>query len=201
MLKSDNRISLCLGIPGIILHFSFVPVILYRVKYPHNAIPIEYNFFSILSIIGTVLLFFGLAYYAKAKGHSMAWGFMGFLGIIGLIVLACLSDRTVRVASLAQVQNDTGMDSQRAVAATVTVIPATSGFAVASLVLGIIGICCVPLSIVGLILAILALDTYPPMVKGRGIAIAGLVLSNIGIIWFSLLLWSIILSPSPIGNT
>jgi len=63
----------------------------------------------------------------------------------------------------------------------------TSRLAISSLVLGIIGVisCLSLLSIVGLILAILALKKikkYPSKLQGRGIAMAGLILSCIGII-------------------
>ena len=199
MIKSDNRISLCLGIPGIILRLFLLPVIQYWVKHPHDTMPVEFTFYFMLWTIGTVLLLFGLAYHAKAKGHSMAWGLMGFLGIIGLIVLACLPDRLVRVTPVTQVQNDTGMTSQT-VATTAPVRSKTSGFAVASLVLGIMGIfpCFIPLSIIGLILAILALNKirkYPATVGGKGMAIAGLVLSCIGIISFISMFLLIILNP------
>ena len=47
-----------------------------------------------ISLLGTVLLLEGFAYYAKAKGRNPAWCLMAFLSIIGLIVLACLKDRT-----------------------------------------------------------------------------------------------------------
>jgi hypothetical protein len=43
-------------------------------------------------LLGTVLLFVGLAYYAMAKGRSPAWCLLALLSLIGLIVLACLPD-------------------------------------------------------------------------------------------------------------
>jgi type II secretory pathway pseudopilin PulG len=58
----------------------------------------------------------------------------------------------------------------------------TSGLAIAALVLGIIG--CIPaLGLVGLVLGIVALATIPSngTVKGRGLAIAGIVLP---VFWF-----------------
>ena len=41
----------------------------------------------------TVSLLIGLAYYAKAKGHSPWWGLFGLLSCIGILVLALLPDR------------------------------------------------------------------------------------------------------------
>ena len=46
-----------------------------------------------VSLVGTVLLLIGLAFYAKAKGRHPAWCLMAFLSLIGLIVLALLKDK------------------------------------------------------------------------------------------------------------
>jgi hypothetical protein len=77
MNKRYNRISLAWGISGILLQ-----VVGLGIEQP------------LVTLLGTVLLVVGLAYYAKAKGRSAAWCLMGFLSIIGLIVLVCLKDRS-----------------------------------------------------------------------------------------------------------
>jgi uncharacterized membrane protein YhaH (DUF805 family) len=44
-------------------------------------------------LAGTIFLFVGLAYYARAKGRSSWWCLFALLSVIGLLVLACLKDR------------------------------------------------------------------------------------------------------------
>jgi multidrug efflux pump subunit AcrB len=78
MIKKYNNISLAVGIPGIVLQIVGMVV--------------QY---SDITIIGTILLFIGFAYYAKAKGRHIAWCSMGFFSIIGLIVLALLKDKAI----------------------------------------------------------------------------------------------------------
>jgi len=86
MNASENRKSLMFGVPGIVLQIAG------NVKMrsePEDALGL------VLALVGTVLLIVGLAFYAKAKGRSPAWGLMGLLSIIGLIVLALLKDHAV----------------------------------------------------------------------------------------------------------
>ena len=82
-----NRISLTWGISGLIIQWSYSMLnflisspLLDSLKWP-------------LLIVGTVMLFIGLAYYAKAKGRNPAWGLFGLLSIIGLIILYFLPDK------------------------------------------------------------------------------------------------------------
>ena len=66
--------------------------------------------------------------------------------------------------------------------------PRTSGAAIASLVLGILG--CIPFltSLLAVVLGIVGIrKTRDPMISGRGLAIAGLVLGLVGIIGWSLI--------------
>jgi hypothetical protein len=66
--------------------------------------------------------------------------------------------------------------------------PRTSGAAIASLVLGILG--CIPLltSLLAVVFGIVGIrKTRDPMTSGRGMAIAGLVLGLVGIIGWSLI--------------
>ena len=90
----ENRKSLALGIPGIIL--QILGNIMYRqggaTGGPGRPAPDANPIWLLVALVGTGLLIAGLAFYAKAKGRSPAWGLMGLLSIIGLIVLACLKD-------------------------------------------------------------------------------------------------------------
>lgn len=75
MIKELNNKSLAFGVPGILIQSIFLFI----------------N--PLIALLGTVLLIIGLAYYAKAKGHSGYFGLFGILGIIGLLVLIPLKDR------------------------------------------------------------------------------------------------------------
>jgi len=82
-----NRISLAWGISGIIIQWSY-PMLKTVISSPLlDSLPLP------LLIVGTVLLFVGLAYYAKAKGRSPAWGFLGLLSILGILILYLLPDK------------------------------------------------------------------------------------------------------------
>ena len=77
MIKKYNNISLAIGIPGLILQLygTFEQV-------------------SILSILGSIALIVGLAFYAKAKARHPAWGLLGLLSILGMIILALIPDKS-----------------------------------------------------------------------------------------------------------
>lgn len=75
MKKEENNKSLMFGVPGLLLQIG-------GVEYP------------ILSLIGTILLLIGLAFYAKAKGRHPAWCLLGLFSIFGIIGLALLKDLT-----------------------------------------------------------------------------------------------------------
>lgn len=79
MKKNFNRISLIIGLPGLLIQgFGYV----------------QGSDFA--TFVGGIMFIIGLAYYAKAKGRSAWWGLMGLLSWIGLIVLAFLSDKSER---------------------------------------------------------------------------------------------------------
>jgi hypothetical protein len=82
MIARYNNYSLALGIPGLLIQIGG----LVAQRPP-------------ITLVGTVLLMAGLAFYAKAKGRSPAWCLMGFLGLIGLIVLALLKDQAPEKAA------------------------------------------------------------------------------------------------------
>ena len=74
MLKTLNRKSLVYGVPGLLIQGIGIIV--------HPAVV----------LLGTVLLIIGLAYYAKAKGHSGLFGLLGLLSWLGILVLIVLKD-------------------------------------------------------------------------------------------------------------
>ena len=90
-----NRKSLMFGVPGIIL--QIVGWVMNRgdsAATIRNAPPAESNVLAlVITVIGTVLLIYGLALYAKAKGYHPLFGLFGLLSIIGLIVLGVLPDK------------------------------------------------------------------------------------------------------------
>jgi hypothetical protein len=87
MIAHYNNKSLALGIPGLILQIGG------NIGTRATESPGVVSLMLLASLVGTVLLMVGLAYYAKAKGRSPWWCLMGFLSLIGLIVLAFLKDK------------------------------------------------------------------------------------------------------------
>jgi uncharacterized membrane protein YhaH (DUF805 family) len=161
MIAQYNRKSLYWGIPGAWLHLSGVMVLV-----AHDGIA-DITTRTVI-LVGTVLLMIGLSYYAKAKGRNGFWGLFGFLGIIGVIVLACLKNISPEAIE-ARMHPETQIR--------------TSRLAAYSLVLGIASLVTLCLTAVpGLILGIVALDKIkknPEALKGRGLAIAGIVVSSV----------------------
>ena len=79
MNAAYNRKSLLYGLPGLVVQTAgvFLP-----------------GLSGVLSqIVGTLLLFVGLAFYAMAEARHPAWCLVAFLSLIGFIVLACLKDK------------------------------------------------------------------------------------------------------------
>ena len=74
MLRALNRKSLVYGVPGLLIQGVGIVI--------HPA----------MILLGTVLLIIGLAYYAKAKGHSGLFGLFGLLSWVGILVLIVLKD-------------------------------------------------------------------------------------------------------------
>ncbi|MFX0097767.1 MAG: hypothetical protein ACFE7E_08425 [Candidatus Hodarchaeota archaeon] len=79
MIAEYNRMSFCFGIPGIILQIAG-----------------QFVLGPLATLLGTVLLLVGIAYYAKAIGRSPAWCLLAFFSIIGLIILGFLEDKAIR---------------------------------------------------------------------------------------------------------
>ena len=87
MIASYNRKSFVFGVPGLLLQIGGNVAVLGASTLAVAGVG------RVVSLVGTVLLLVGLAFYAKAKGRHPAWCLFAFLSIIGLIVLASLKDR------------------------------------------------------------------------------------------------------------
>ncbi len=83
MIATHNKKSLQFGIPGLILQYGglFLTVDFFRVGVS-------------AMLVGTVLLFFGLGFYLKAKNRNMAWVILIFIPILGILFLALLVDKS-----------------------------------------------------------------------------------------------------------
>jgi hypothetical protein len=145
--------------------------------------PLSIVLMRLVSLVGTGLLLVGLSYYAKAKGQSPVWCLFAFLPLIGIIVLACLRDRAVPPV-------EAMIDGQPVVIQAVT--PRLASY---SFICGILGILsCGIASIPGLIMGIIALRKIrndKQRLKGRGWAIAGIILSSF---WLGLALLVVLLA-------
>jgi hypothetical protein len=85
-----NNKSLVYGAPGLVLQIGCQMRM--RAEPPRGGGDLVLCMFG--SLVGTVLLFAGCSYYAKAKGRSFAWGLVALLSCFGLVILACLKDKT-----------------------------------------------------------------------------------------------------------
>jgi hypothetical protein len=96
MIQKYNRISLAVGIPGLLLQIgSQVVINLCKNPASHVNSDMLEGTAAYGILLGTVLLIIGLCYYAKAKGYSAVYGCLGLLSCIGLIILAVMKDKTV----------------------------------------------------------------------------------------------------------
>lgn len=98
VIPKCNHVSLIIGIPGLAIQFGCIFALnsIAAKTMSTGAFPpvILSGLLEVGIIAGDLLLIIGLCFYAKAKGHSAAWGLFGLLSCIGLIVLAVLPDRT-----------------------------------------------------------------------------------------------------------
>jgi hypothetical protein len=172
MIAKYNRISLCLGIPGLILqNVGFIAVINYTSTVsPTEATPPHILFMQLMCIVGTVLLLIGLAYYAIAKGQSAIWCLSAFLGIIGLFILSRLKDKC---PTIDDPTTDIEVNAKRK----------RSRLAISSLILSIFGLFSFGLTaILGLVIGILAIIKIKHSkgsLTGQGMAIIGIVISSV----------------------
>jgi hypothetical protein len=178
MITEYNRKSFYWGIPGIIVQsVGAIAVMRYYASIdPLSAQPepLSIILMRLVGLAGTGLLMVGLSYYAKAKGRSPAWCLFAFLPLIGIIVLACLKDKAVT-------PDEAMTDGQPLIIKAVT--PRLASY---SFICGILGILsCGIASIPGLIMGIMALRKIrndKQRLKGRGWAIAGIILSGIWLV-------------------
>ena len=87
MIAHYNTKSLAYGVPGLVLQIGG------NIAAQATENPTTAAIATAATLLGTILLLIGLAFYAKAKGRHPAWCLMAFLSLIGLIVLACLKDK------------------------------------------------------------------------------------------------------------
>ena len=84
MIKRYNNMSLAIAIPGLIIQIA-----------GRFMMGDEQETLGVLiTLLGTMMLLVGFAYYAKAKGRSPVWCLAAFLSLIGLIILALLKDKS-----------------------------------------------------------------------------------------------------------
>jgi hypothetical protein len=61
---------------------------------PIHSYPLLAIFGWLITIVGTILLLAGFAFYVKSKGRSIAWSFLALLSIVGWIILIFLKDKS-----------------------------------------------------------------------------------------------------------
>ena len=98
MIPEYNRKSLGFGITGIVLQVLPFPALVIASAVGHDPYdPDAVNTLGLvigsLPFVGTLLLFVGLAYYAKAKGRHPAWCLLALLSCFGFMLLAFLKDK------------------------------------------------------------------------------------------------------------
>lgn len=93
MIAKYNRLSLMVGAPGIVLQIGgWIGVVVFADKSRDSIAPMQVV--ALVALIGgTVMLWYGLGYYAKSKGRPALLGLVGILGLLGLLILALLEDR------------------------------------------------------------------------------------------------------------
>ena len=182
MIAKYNRISLCWGIPGIILqNAGLIAVMSYTAKArPAEAIPPYIPYMQLMCGAGTVLLLIGLAYYAAAKGRSAVWCLSAFLGIIGLFILSRLKDNCPTIEDS---PTDIEVNAERK----------KSRLAILSLILSILGLFSFGLTaILGLvfgILAIIKIKHSKGSLTGQKMAIIGIVISSVFVCIFGYMIF------------
>lgn len=97
MITKYNRKSLTFGIPGILLHLGcLVLFVVLGLKDGSHIKPFpEWVATLVLlgMILGAILWLVGMCYYAMAKGHNAALGFLGLFSFFGLLILIALPDK------------------------------------------------------------------------------------------------------------
>ena len=84
MIKRYNNLSLMIAIPGIIIQVAAQMMLQGE----------QASLRFLVSLIGTVMVLIGFAYYAKAKGRNPLWCFVGVFSCLGLLIMALLKDKS-----------------------------------------------------------------------------------------------------------
>jgi len=84
MIKRYNNLSLAIAIPGLVMQIAGR----FMMGGEQDTLVV------LMTLLGTVMLLVGFAYYAKAKGRSPVWCLAAFLSLIGLIILGLLKDKS-----------------------------------------------------------------------------------------------------------
>jgi hypothetical protein len=171
--KEYNIKSFCWGIPGFIFQlvcFIFIMIRIGEIYRTHTydaSDRIAIGLFRILLLLGSIALLIGIIYYTKYLNRHWAWSLLAFVPF-GIIVLVFLKDKTEQLYSTAI-----------SVSEEMTTVK-TSKLALASLILGFLGIVTIITAIPGLIcgiLAIIEISKRPGVLKGKFSAITGSVIS------------------------
>lgn len=179
--RSCSHWSLLYGVPGFILVTISNIMILTPPAHPDPMMVPAVNPWAVgLGLAGIVPLTIGLVYCAKYKGRNPLWGLVGLLTIIGLIVLCCIRDlNRERMLVITQMLHAARHRGQHACP---VLIPHTSGWAIASLILGLCSLfTCGITAILGFLLGICGLHDIKRSqgrVTGQGLAIAGICISG-----------------------
>jgi hypothetical protein len=89
MIKKYNNLSFLFFIPGVVIQI----VSMVMAKGDSDRLFATPSAVAVF-LVGTVLALIGFAYYAKAKGRSIAWALFAVIGLPGLAMLAILKDRS-----------------------------------------------------------------------------------------------------------
>lgn len=171
--KEYNIKSFCWGIPGFIVQlvcFIFIMMRIgeiYETQTNDASDQMPLALLRILLLLGSIALLIGIVYYTKYLNRHWAWSLFAFVPF-GIIVLVFLKDKREQLYPTA-VSVSGEMTTAK-----------TSKLALASLILGFLGIVTIITAIPGLIcgiLAIIEISKRSGVLKGRFLAIAGTVIS------------------------
>ena len=83
MIAKYNKLSLQIGVPGIVLQYGGAG---FYWDFPLPAL--------ISILVGTALIATGIGFYIKSKARSLAYLSIGIIPVLGLVVVALLQDRS-----------------------------------------------------------------------------------------------------------
>jgi predicted Zn finger-like uncharacterized protein len=172
--KAYNIKSFCWGIPGIILQtVSYVIFFIMlneidKTQTYNTSDQMAIGLFYILILLGSIALLIGILYYTKYLNRHWAWSLLAFVPY-GVFVLAFLKDETKELYPELFVSEE-------------IINAKMSKLALISLILGVLGIVTIVPAIPGLICGvsgIIKINKSHGALKGRFLAIMGILLSAI----------------------